>query len=110
MSPKTGSTDTASALTANGSSPHHQVVARSAFSLPHRVEFDQTYRYVSALTTPGIDAYHTMDARISWQTAARLELSLVGQNLLQPHHAEFTGDPGTVEGIARSLFVRATWR
>ena len=110
MSPKTGSTDTASALTANGSSPHHQVVARSAFSLPHRAEFDQTYRYVSALTTPGIDAYHTMDARISWQTAARLELSLVGQNLLQPHHAEFTGDPGTVVGIARSLFVRATWR
>jgi len=110
ISPKAGSSDTSSAATANGSSPRHQVTVHSALNLPWRLECDQTYRYVSALPAVTIDAYHTADARLSWHTNDSLELALVGQNLLQPHHVEFNGDPGTLVGIVRSVYVKATWR
>ncbi len=104
------STDTSSATAANGSSPHHQVVVRSLLTLPHGIEIDPTYRYVSALDALGIDGYHTADVRIGWRPTGRLELSLIGQNLLQPHHPEFAGDPGTIVGIARSVYAKVTWR
>jgi iron complex outermembrane receptor protein len=110
MGTKATSVDTTSAAMDNGSSPHHQVVVRSALNLPWRLEFDQTYRYVSALSALSIDAYHTADLRGSWHANDSLELSLVGQNLLQPHHVEFNGDPATLVGIDRSVYVKATWR
>ena len=105
-----GSLDNGAA--ANGSSPHHQVVVRSAFTFPRSLEFDQTYRYVSALSAPAttVDAYSTADVRLSWRPAAALELSVVGQNLFQPHHFEFSGNPSGLVGISRSVYVKATWR
>jgi iron complex outermembrane receptor protein len=105
-----GSLDNGAA--ANGSSPHHQVVMRSVFTFPRAVEFDQTLRYVSALSAPAttIDAYTTADVRLSWRPTPALELSLVGQNLLQPHHQEFSGDPGGLVGISRSVYAKAAWR
>ena len=38
--------------------------------------------------------YSTADARFAWRATRELELSVVGQNLLQPFHSEFGGDPG----------------
>ncbi len=116
MGTKATSADASSAAMDNGSSPHHQVVVHSALNLPWRLEFDQTYRYVSALPALTaqplltIDAYHTADLRGSWHANDSLELALVGQNLLQPHHVEFNGDPATLVGIVRSVYVKATWR
>jgi iron complex outermembrane receptor protein len=95
----------------NGSSPHHQVVAQSAFNLPRRFEFDQTLRYVSALTAPAttVDAYSTADARLSWHASDALEFAIVGRNLLQPHHVEFSGNQGALVGIERNVSISATW-
>jgi len=45
-----------------------------------------------------------------WRPARRLELSVVGQNLLHPSHPEF-GPPGpTREQIQRALFAKVAWR
>jgi hypothetical protein len=38
-----------------------------------------------------------------------LELALVGENLLQPYHFEFGGDPGALVGIKRSAYAKVTW-
>jgi iron complex outermembrane receptor protein len=92
-----------------GSSPHNQVTCESQFNLPRRLEFDQTYRYVSALPAQTVTSYSTADARFSWLFARQMEWSIVGQNLLQPHHPEFAGDPGGLVGIKRSAYAQITW-
>lgn len=101
----------------NGSSPHHQVQFQSLFDLPKRLECDFDYRFVSALpaqaSTPAgqtVEAYSTADVHFSWHLAESVEWSVVGQNLLQPHHAEFGGDDGPLVGIRRSYYAKLTWR
>jgi iron complex outermembrane recepter protein len=76
-----------------GLSPRHQARVQSRLDLGTRFNVDQTYRYVSALTAARIPAYHTLDARFAWQISDRVQLSVVGQNLLQSHHAEFNAVP-----------------
>jgi len=51
-----------------------------------------------------------VDVRFSWRFAGYLELSMVGQNLFQPHHAEFGGDPGGLVEIKRSAYAKITWQ
>ncbi len=107
---RTASLDATTAGSTEGSSPHHQVVIQSSLNLPKNLELDQTFRYVSALPTQFVPAYTTVDVRFSWRFAGYLELSMVGQNLFQPHHAEFGGDPGGLVGIKRSAYAKITWQ
>jgi iron complex outermembrane receptor protein len=110
LKPRTGNLDATSANYANDSSPHHQIVIQSTFDLPKRLEFDQTIRYVSSLPAQRVGAYETADVRFSWRAFQSAELSVVGQNLFQPHHAEFGGDPGSLIGMKRSVYGQITWR
>ncbi len=68
-----------------------------------------TYRYVSNLPDLKVAAYSTGDARIARRLTRTLELSLVGQNLFQPWHVEYAGDPGPLVGIRRSGYLKLTW-
>lgn len=104
------SRDTSTANITEGSSPHHQVVAQSSFKLPAKLSFDQTFRYVSSLPAQLVRAYATADVGVRWQTTRSLELFVAGQNLFQPHHAEFGGDPGPLVGISRAIYVKLNWR
>ena len=100
----------------NGSSPHHQVQMQSRFNLPKALECDFSYRFVSALPAqtagPGtfVAAYSTADVRFGGHLAEGLEWSVVGQNLLQPHHAEFGGDDGPLVGMKRDFYVKIVWK
>lgn len=114
---KAGAFNSLITATDNGSSPHHQVEMQSLFNLPKKFEFDFTYRYVSALPAqtsvpagPTVGDYSSADARFGWRPNHNLELSFVGQNLLQDHHAEFGGDDGPLVGIRRSFYGKITWR
>jgi iron complex outermembrane receptor protein len=101
----------------NGSSPHDEFDVQSLLNLPKRTEFDVTFRYMSALPAqtsipagPTVGAYSTADTHLAWHARANWDLSLVGQNLLQPHHPEFGGDDGPLVGIRRSVYAQITWR
>jgi iron complex outermembrane receptor protein len=104
-----GSNDPTSAPSYEGSSPKHQVVMQSFVKLPKKLEFDQTYRYVSALSSQLVKSYSTGDAHFAWQATSQFEFSVVGRNLLQPQHSEFGGDPGALVGIRRSVYAKITW-
>ncbi len=93
-----------------GSSPHNQVTLQSRFNLPRGFEFDQTYRYVSALPAFLVGSYSTADVHLAWRATRQMEFSVVGENLIQPHHAEFGGNPGPLVGIKRSVYAQITWR
>ena len=93
-----------------GSSPQHQASFQSGFDLPHGVTLDLIYRYVSALPGQGVRAYSTGDVSAGWKLTEHFRLSAVGQNLLQPHHPEYGGDPGPLVGIKRSAYGQITWQ
>ena len=104
------SLDPSTVNSTQGSSPHHQVEIQSSLDLPKKLEFDQTFRYVSALPAQLVGAYTTADVRFSWRATRSLDVSIVGQNLFQPHHAESGGDPGPLVGIERSAYIKLTWQ
>jgi len=66
-------------------------------------------RYVSALPSPPVPSYLTLDLRWGWRPQPRLEVSVTGRNLLGPAHGEFT-DVSTRTAIARSVFVELVSR
>lgn len=113
---KPGYTDTGDLLTSyEGSSPRDVVSIQSLFDLPKHFELDGTFRHSSALPDqiglPGqyVKAYSTADVRLGWRGVRGLDFSVVGQNLLQPYHYEFGGDPGPLVGIKRAVYAKITW-
>jgi iron complex outermembrane receptor protein len=97
----------------SGLTPRHQLELRTSFDLPRGIQVDAAFRYATELRATAllpegqrVPAYATGDLRVSWQALQRLELSLVGRNLLQAHHPEF---PGGAE-VARSAYARLAGR
>jgi iron complex outermembrane recepter protein len=75
-----------------GGTPHNQVYLRSSWTWENNTKFDLIGRYVDQVNVPfiiDVPRYFEMDAVFSWQATPTMEFSLVGQNLLQPHHLEY---------------------
>ena len=69
--------------------PHHLFTLRSSVDLPHRVAVDGWLRGVSTLPNPVVPGYVELDGRLGWEPSPRIELALVGQDLLHSHHPEY---------------------
>lgn len=95
-----------------GASPRHQLVLRSSVDLPQGVELDISFRHVDELPGLEVDAYSTFDLRLGWRPHADLELSLVGQNLLEETHVEFAPEiiPTHPTAAERGLYGKVAWR
>ncbi len=109
--PTSNISSTGSVSTYDGSSPKHQVVLQSMVDLPWKLQFDQTYRFISALAAQKVPAYQTADLHLARPLGNNLLLEAVGQNLFQPHHYEWgTGDPGQPPvGIDRAGYIRLSF-
>jgi iron complex outermembrane receptor protein len=96
--------------------PKHQLSIRSSFALPGRVELAAGLRWVDKLeinngpTIETVPSYFELDSRLAWHATARLELSLVGQNLLHSRHAEYGFPAPTRPEIERSVYGKLAWR
>jgi iron complex outermembrane receptor protein len=104
-----GLTNTSWEQVYEGSSPNHQLTVVSQLTLARGIEFDWTYRYVSELPTPRVPAFSTADIRMSWRATRALELSVVGQNLLDSSHPEFGTQPSGLVGIRRAVYGQVRW-
>ena len=92
--------------------PLHHAQLRSHVELPHGLAWDAGAYFVSSEPSGGVASHTRVDTQLTWRAAERLELSLVGRNLLQDHHLESLEiltlvDPALVK---RSADVRMTWR
>jgi iron complex outermembrane recepter protein len=103
---KPGSNDSLTVRPTEGGSPQNQVAVTSFVNLPGNLELDGVFRYVDSLPGQDVDRYFNLDLRLGWNATKNVELSLVGQNLLQGHHAESGG--GTE--IQRGVYTKVTWR
>ncbi len=112
---KPGQYDLSNALNETAD-PKHQLSLRSSLNLPWHTEFDAGLRWVDRLLTnngptPGtVPSYVELNARLAWHASARLELSLVGQNLLHDHHPEYGFPDPTRAQIQRSVYGKLAWR
>lgn len=95
----------------NGKSPRHQFNLRSSIDLPHDVEFDTSLYFVDNLSRLAIPQYTRLDTKVSWAATENVELSLVGQNLLDNRHKEFSGFLYQSQSeIPRSVYGNVTWK
>jgi iron complex outermembrane receptor protein len=106
------STDTLS-KSSEDASPTSKAAIWSAVDFGHNLQFDAALRYVGDIEVNGIDidSYVEADLRLGWEARPGLELSIIGQNLLDNHHPEFLPDfintrPTEVE---RSIYGRVSW-
>lgn len=101
-------------------SPHNQLSLRSQIILPHHWQFDVWLRYIGEIDVPlglyrdggVVKAYTTLDARLAWQMSKQVELSIVGQNLLDEHFMEFPVDPYNplVNQVQRGVYGQLRWQ
>ena len=81
-----------------GDDPGGQASLRSSMDLGHHVTVQAEARYVSALPHPGISAYTEANVSLAWQVTPKLQLSITGDNLLNPHHLEYE-EAGAAYGV-----------
>lgn len=93
------------ALISQDSNPPHLFSIRSNLDITPQFDFDLWFRYVGRLPEREIDSYTVFDARIAWRPFPDIELSLVGQNLLERGHSEFS----TLE-VKRSIYGKIDWK
>ena len=106
-----GPINTALSTTGRGT-PHHQGSLRSLITLPYQVEFDSWIRISDNIPATNIAGYVELDLRLGWKPLPNLDLSLVGQNLLDNHHPEaapslFLATQPTE--VQRSVYGKLTW-
>lgn len=95
---------------AEGNSPHHQFTIRSSMDVRDNIHLDTTIRYVDNLPNKNIDSYTEMDIRLAWMPVKNLELSVVGQNLLDSQHAEFTDNLFSIPmEVQRGVYGKFSW-
>jgi iron complex outermembrane receptor protein len=61
---------------------------------------------------PEIPAHARLDTRLGWTPGRDIDLSLVGQNLLDSRHVEFNTPGDVVPGsqVRRSIYGKIAWR
>lgn len=96
-----------------GRNVRRQVSIRSMMDLSESVELDLWGRYQGEVPAWNVPSYVTLDARLGWEPREGLELSLVGQNLLDNAHPEARNE-GTASALPhemrRSVYGKLTWR
>ena len=103
--------------------PEHQFSVRSSLDITRDVDFDLWLRYVDRIDAAGaaipgtsfpagISDYLTLDARLAWRPYRTLELSIVGQNLLESPHREFNPSYYSTQAteLSRCVFGKVTWK
>jgi len=80
--------------------------------LPRSVHLDALLFHSGALPNLGIGPYTRADIRVEVPLSQRVTLSVGGQNLLDPVHAEFAGVGAIVTPtlVPRSARVQLAWR
>jgi len=80
--------------------------------LPWHLELDVAGRYVDSIRGPNIPSYFSLDVRLGWRPNPHLELSVVGQNLLDDRHPEFNSTIVNIQNtqVQRGVYGKITWR
>ena len=85
--------------------PRNMLSMRSSWDVTSKLDFDLWLRYVDSVPEKKVSSYATLDARLAYRMTDQLELALVGQNLFEDHHQEFSD----LE-VDRSIYAKIDWQ
>lgn len=91
-----------------GSGPRNQAQLQSHHKLGEGLTLDALLYFVD--NQPGVSAYCRLDLRVAWQPRENLELSLVGQNLLDSSHMENLGQDTVASAVPRAVYGQVRLR
>jgi iron complex outermembrane receptor protein len=106
---KPGVTDFLSKTGLATSDPSNHWLLRSSFDVRDGQELDLSLRHSGSLAAPSVPAYTALDLRYGWRIGKGLDLSLIGQNLLDHSHPEYGGLSGRTV-YERALAVKLVWQ
>jgi iron complex outermembrane receptor protein len=92
-----------------GNDPAHQLSVRSYLDLPHGLAFDAFFRRAGRRPDPIVRAYQELDLRLGWMVKGGWEISVIGQNLLHPHHSELLPVSAPHYDFKRGVSLRSAW-
>jgi len=96
---------------AEGQSPNSQATLRAEWDASERWSLDGALYYVDELPAFQVERYIRADVRVGYQLTANASVELIGQNLFDNQHREFTNpSEANAAEITRSVFGRLTWR
>jgi iron complex outermembrane receptor protein len=94
---------------AESNDPRHQLLIQSTMEIPGGLEWGTVIRYIDKLPKPHVPGYTELDFRVGWKLGKVVELSVVGQNLLNNCHPEFIASTPPRE-IKRSIYGKIICR
>jgi len=107
-------TTSTSAQIAETQSPKYQANLHAAWDISKNITYDTMLYYTSALSGFQVQSHTRLDMRLGWRIMDGLEFDLVGQDLLDSSHQEFTlpsTGPGVLASdINRAFYGKLTWR
>lgn len=98
--------------------PERIFTLRTGYAISPTLQWDAWLRHSSALYTYSIEAGRridprwALDMRLGWKASRDLELSIVGQNLLERRQLEAISEPlpSIINEVERGVYLRADWR
>ncbi len=96
--------------TIEANDPDASFLIHSAIDLAKDVQFDAYLRYADSLPNPATPSYLELDLRLAWSPVRNLEIAIVGRNLLDDAHAEFSNtNPVLTREVQRSVYGTLKW-
>lgn len=108
--PKPGSNDSMSEARIESSAPKNQFQLHSHTRLRQNLDLDAMLYYVGSVQNNAAGDYTRLDLHLTWRPRKDIDLSLVGQNLLDDRHLEFVGQDSVASDVPRSVYAQARWR
>jgi iron complex outermembrane receptor protein len=111
LDPRSGS-DAGDPTAADDLSPRHQYTLRSMMDLWDAVELDVSLYFTDDIPGYGIKRYTNLIVRLGWTPVPGLSLELIGHNLLDNRHNEFSDEiyRRAENEIRRTVYARISWR
>lgn len=94
--------------TFDANDPSKYGMLRVSYDITPEHLLDAVIRYSGRLSNPDVPSYTTMDVRYGWKINPDLELSVIGQNLLDGEHPEFSAVTARSE-FDRGIFAKLQW-
>jgi hypothetical protein len=106
------STDNTSVASLEGSGPREQAQSRSHVELRSRWAVDTSVYFVARLATLQVLSHTRPDCSLTWHALEELSFSVVGQNLFQGNHLEFSSpsQPALSSLVKRNAHAKSIWR
>lgn len=94
-----------------GKNPKNMFNIRSTYLFPNRVEMTNSLYTVSKLNNINIPSYYRFDTKLSYPLTDKIDIRLVGQNLFDARHKEFSPFLyQTQTEIGRSVFGGVSYK